>query len=68
MAQFDVLIIFPLLWSLLFILVFYYYYSLQIVIPNFFSVKKFREKKFESTFFYQSLIVNSKVQLNQSYK
>jgi hypothetical protein len=48
MAQFDSLIIFPLLWSLLFTLFFYYNMSIEILIPDFFGTGKFREKKLGS--------------------
>lgn len=44
MAQFDNLIIFPLFWSSILILFFYYTISIKIVIPKFFGAKKFREK------------------------
>jgi hypothetical protein len=47
MAQFDSLIIFPLLWSLLFTISFYYNMSIEILIPDFFGTGKFREKKLE---------------------
>jgi predicted membrane protein len=45
MAQFDLLIIFTLLWSLIFILFFYYNMSIETLIPNFSGTRKFREKK-----------------------
>ena len=52
MAQLDSLIIFPLLWSLLIVLVIYYNISINTLIPSFFGVKKFREKKLGSPDFY----------------
>jgi hypothetical protein len=52
MAQLDSLIIFPLLWSLLFVLVVYYNITIKKLIPSFFGVKKFREKKLGSPDFY----------------
>jgi hypothetical protein len=51
-AQFDSLIIFSLLCSLLVVLFFYYTMSLQILIPSFFGTKKFREKKLDLISFY----------------
>ena len=45
MAQFDSLIIFPLIWSLLLILIAYYKLSIEVLIPHFSGVKKFAEKK-----------------------
>ena len=68
MAQFDSLIIFPLVLSLLIVLVFYYNMSIGIVIPNFFQAKKFREKKFDSPFFYKHFNNNVKINLTNSYK
>jgi hypothetical protein len=45
MAQFDSLIIFSLVWSLLVVLFLHYNFLLFTVIPNFIGAKKFREKK-----------------------
>jgi hypothetical protein len=45
MAQFDALIIFPLLWSLLLVLIAYYQLSIELLIPSFSMLGKFREKK-----------------------
>lgn len=45
MAQFDSLIIFTLIWSLILTLILHYTVLLKLVIPNFFGVKKVREKK-----------------------
>jgi hypothetical protein len=67
MAQFDSLIIFPLILSLLFSLFFYYNLSIRIFIPNFFGVKKFREKKFDSPFFYKNFNDNTKINLTNTY-
>ena len=48
MAQFDPLIIFPLIWSLLLILAIYYRLSIDVLIPQFAGIGKFREKKLNS--------------------
>jgi hypothetical protein len=48
MAQFDPLIIFPLIWSLTLILAAYYQLSITILIPQFAGIGKFREKKLNS--------------------
>ena len=45
MAQFDSLIIFSLIWSILLILIAYYTLSIEVLIPHFSGVKKFVEKK-----------------------
>lgn len=45
MAQFDALIIFPLLWSFFLVLIAYYQLSIEILIPSFSILGKFREKK-----------------------
>jgi hypothetical protein len=50
MAQFDSIIIFPLLWSLLLTLFLHYNILLKTVIPNFFGANKYRTKKLESVF------------------
>ena len=68
MAQFDSLIIFPLIFSLLIVLIFYYSISIGIIIPDFFGVKKFREKKSDSPLFYIQLNDNTNVNLTNSYK
>ena len=52
MAQLDSLIIFPLIWSLLLVLVVYYNITIGKLVPSFFGVKKFREKKLNSPDFY----------------
>ena len=64
MAQLDSLIIFPLLWSLLFVLVIYYKISIESLIPSFFGVKKFREKKLGSPNFY---VFKSNLSFSNSY-
>jgi hypothetical protein len=46
MSQFDPLIIFSLIFSLLITLYFYYLYQIDTVIPHFIETKKFRNKKF----------------------
>nr|UDP55449.1 ATP synthase F0 subunit 8 [Schizostauron trachyderma] len=66
MAQFDSLIIFPLLWSTLFILVIHYSISIEMLIPSFFGVKKFREKKLDSPTFYSFLKSNMKSDFSYS--
>jgi hypothetical protein len=48
MAQFDPLIIFPLMWTLIFVLAIYYKISIEILIPQFSGMNKFREKKLNS--------------------
>jgi len=48
MAQFDPLIIFPLIWSLIIVLAAYYRLSIEILIPQFAGIGKFREKKLNS--------------------
>lgn len=48
MAQFDPLIIFPLIWSLVLVLVAYYQLSIEVLIPQFAEGGKFREKKLSS--------------------
>ena len=48
MAQFDPLIIFPLIWSLTLVLAAYYRLSIEILIPQFAGLGKFREKKLSS--------------------
>lgn len=68
MAQFDSLIIFPLTFSLLLILILYYNVAIKIIIPDFFGVKKFREKKLDSPSFYIHLNDNINVNLVNSYK
>lgn len=55
MAQFDSLIIFPLLWSSIFVLFFYYNISIEILIPDFSGARKFRGKKSDSSDFFELL-------------
>jgi hypothetical protein len=64
MAQLDSLIIFPLLWSLLLVLILYYRVSIEMLIPSFFGVKKFREKKLGSPNFY---VFKDSFKLSNSY-
>ena len=45
MAQFDSLIIFSLVWSVLLILILYFKLSLESLIPHFSGLSKFVEKK-----------------------
>lgn len=65
MAQLDSLIIFPLIWSLLFVLIIYYSITIDKLIPSFFGVKKFREKKLNSPDFYS---FTSSLKFSNSYK
>nr|YP_009115288.1 ATPase subunit 8 [Berkeleya fennica]AJA05809.1 ATPase subunit 8 [Berkeleya fennica] len=67
MAQFDSLIIFPLIWSSLFVLFLHYTMSIKMLIPHFFGAKKFREKKLDSPVFYGSLKSNIEVKSDYSY-
>jgi hypothetical protein len=68
MAQFDSLIILPLILSLLVVLILHYNMSIKIIIPDFFGVKKFREKKSGSPSFYMFFNDNADVNLTNSYK
>lgn len=63
MAQFDSIIIFPLLWSLLLTLLLHYNILMETVVPNFFGAKKFRTKKLDSALFGSNLSTN----LSNSY-
>jgi hypothetical protein len=67
MPQFDSLIIFPLVWSLLFTLVMYYSLSIKVLIPDFFGTKKFREKKMAALSFSRFFKENAEVQQSGSY-
>jgi hypothetical protein len=68
MAQFDPLIILPLILSLFITLVLYYSISIGAIIPDFFEVKKFREKKIQSQFFYAVFNKNKSTNSMNSYK
>ena len=68
MAQFDSLIVFPLILSLFFTLAIYYSISIGIIIPGFFEVKKFREKKAQSQFFYQFFNTSKCANCTDAYK
>lgn len=68
MAQFDSLIILPLILSLIVVLIFHYNMSIEVIIPDFFGVKKFREKKSDSPSFYMFFNDNAGVNLKNSYK
>jgi hypothetical protein len=59
MAQFDPLIIFPLLWSLILILAVYYRLTIEILIPQFAGIEKFREKKQNSLSYFNSFNTSS---------
>jgi hypothetical protein len=67
MPQFDFLVIFPLIWSLLITLVLYYSLSIKILIPLFFGVRKFREKKIAVLSFSKFFKKNPEIQKNVSY-
>lgn len=67
MAQFDSLIIFTLTWSLLLTLILHYNVLLTTILPNFFGIKKFREKKLSSPSFYSSLNSDSNFKVSNSY-
>jgi hydrogenase-4 membrane subunit HyfE len=68
MAQFDSLIILPLLFSLLLTLILYYSVFVQITIPNFFEVKKFRKKNLKTSSFYTFFNTNTPLNSKNSYK
>lgn len=68
MAQFDSLIIFPLVCSLFVSLICYYNFTIKITIPNFFGIKKFWQKKLSSVSFYQIFYSNNITNINNSYK
>jgi len=59
MAQFDSLIIFPLIWSSLFVLFLHYTMSIEMLIPFFFGAKKFRGKKLDSHMFFGHFTENN---------
>lgn len=61
MAQFDPLIIFPLLYSLYIILNIYYYIFIKINIPMYFEIKKFKKKTLDLAPFYLFLNQNNKL-------
>ncbi len=67
MAQFDFLIIFPLVFSLLLTLTLYYSIFIKVIIPNFFEAKKFRKKNLDSSFFYFFFKGNKNLNLENSY-
>ena len=59
MSQFDPLIIFSLIFSLLITLYFYYLYQIDTAIPYFLEAKKFRNKKLSVLSNYKSIINSS---------
>jgi hypothetical protein len=61
MAQFDPLIIFPLLYSLFLILNMYYYIFIKVNIPVYFEIKKFKKKTSDLASFYLFLNHNNKL-------
>ena len=66
MSQFDSLIIFSLLWSLVISLFLYYNLTIKYLIPDFFGTKKFREKKLNLYGFYIFLNENSEIKASSS--
>lgn len=44
MAQFDIIIIFPLFWALILVLVLNYWLIIEILLPRFCGLLKFRKK------------------------
>lgn len=66
MAQFDSLIILPLLWSLIFFLFLYYNMTMTVLIPDFFGIKKFREKKLNLYKFYKFFNESSEIKTSSS--
>jgi hypothetical protein len=69
MAQFDPLIIFPLLYSTVIILNMYYYIFIKINIPMYFEIKKFKKKTLDLAPFYLFLKHNNKLlNFKMSYK
>jgi hypothetical protein len=44
MAQFDIIIIFPLFWALILVLVLNYWLIIEILLPRFSGLLKFRKK------------------------
>nr|QYJ09255.1 ATP synthase F0 subunit 8 [Pleurosigma sp. mgcode 4] len=59
MSQFDPLIIFSLIFSLLITLYFYYLYQIDSAIPYFIETKKFRNKKLSGLNNFKSVINSS---------
>lgn len=59
MSQFDPLIIFTLIFSLLVIFYFYYLYQIDNSIPYFMETKKFRTKKFAKLKNFKSVVNSS---------
>lgn len=49
MAQFDLIIVFPIIWSFFVTLVLNYYFIIQYILPNFISLVKFRKKVLSTT-------------------
>ena len=68
MAQFDSLIVLPLIFSMLIVLIFHYNISIQTIIPDFFGIKKFRIKKLDSSYFPSSKHNRIGINLANSYK
>lgn len=68
MAQFDSLIILPLISSFLIVLILHYNICIKMIIPSFFGVKKFREKKLKTSSFYTFFDNNAGINLISSYK
>lgn len=58
MAQFDSLIIFVLIWSLILILVLYYKLFIEILIPQFLGIGKLKKKKLNFITFFNLFNTN----------
>jgi len=67
MAQFDPLIIGPLIWFLTLTLFFYYKISIVILIPNFSLTMKFKKKKLNLSIFFELLKNISEIIDDKSY-
>jgi len=67
MAQFDSLIVLPLLWSLIFILIVHYRFSMKFLIPAFCEIKKFKTKKLHAKKFFKPIKKNLTITSRQSY-
>jgi hypothetical protein len=49
MAQFDTIIIFPIIWSLILVLIVNYFLIIKIILPRFIGLLKFRNKLIKSS-------------------
>lgn len=66
MAQFDSLIISPILFSLILFLALYHNLTMTILIPDFFGAKKFRGKKISLYQFYRFFNENTETKTASS--